>query len=189
VVAIAAVFTFARFSEAFLILRAQSVGLPVALVPTVMVLMNIVYALSAYPVGILSDRIDRLTVLTIGLFLLVAADLTLGLASGIAGVGLGVALWGLHMGFTQGLLSTLVADAAPAELRGTAFGVFDLLTGLALLAASVIAGELWDAVGPAGTFLGGALFTLLSLLGLALVRHRLREARQRLKPNIVEDMP
>jgi MFS family permease len=189
VVAIAAVFTFARFSEAFLILRAQSVGLSVALVPTVMVLMNIVYALSAYPVGILSDRIDRLTVLTIGLFLLVAADLTLGLASGIAGVGLGVALWGLHMGFTQGLLSTLVADAAPAELRGTAFGVFNLLIGLALLAASIIAGELWDAVGPAGTFLGGALFTLLSLLGLALVRHRLREARQRLTTNIVEDMP
>jgi MFS family permease len=189
VVAIAAVFTFARFSEAFLILRAQSVGLSVALVPTVMVLMNIVYALSAYPVGILSDRIDRLTVLTIGLFLLVAADLTLGLASGIAGVGLGVALWGLHMGFTQGLLSTLVADAAPAELRGTAFGVFNLSTGLALLAASIIAGELWDAVGPAGTFLGGALFTLLSLLGLALVRHRLREARQRLKTNIVEDLP
>jgi len=189
VVAIAAVFTFARFSDAFLILRAQSVGLPVALIPTVMVLMNIVYALSAYPVGILSDRIDRLTVLVIGLFLLVAADLTLGLASGIAGVGLGVALWGLHMGFTQGLLSTLVADAAPAELRGTAFGMFNLLTGLALLAASIIAGELWDVVGPAGTFLGGAVFTLLSLAGLALVRHRLREARQRLKTNIVEDMP
>lgn len=189
VVAIAAVFTFARFSEAFLILRAQSVGLPVALVPAVLVLMNIVYALSAYPVGILSDRIDRLTVLVVGLFLLVAADLALGLASGIAGVGLGVALWGLHMGFTQGLLATLVADAAPPELRGTAFGMFNLLTGLALLAASIIAGELWDAVGPAATFLGGAAFTLLSLLGLALVRRRLGEARLRLKTNIVEDVP
>ena len=118
--------------------------------------------------------------LVIGLFLLVAADLALGLSSGIIGVGLGVALWGLHMGFTQGLLATLVADAAPAELRGTAFGMFNLLTGLATLAASVIAGELWDVIGPAGTFLSGGAFTLLALIGLVLVRRRLAEARQRL---------
>jgi MFS family permease len=186
VVAVASIFTLARFSEAFLILRAQSVGLPAALVPAVMVLMNIVYALSAYPAGILSDRIDRLMVLVAGLFLLVAADLVLGLASGVAGVGLGVALWGLHMGLTQGLLATLVADAAPAELRGTAFGMFNLLTGLALLAASIVAGELWDVLGPAGTFLGGAASTIAALLGLALVRRPLSEARRRLQASASE---
>jgi MFS family permease len=186
VVAIASVFTLARFSEAFLILRAQSVGLPTAIVPAVMVLMNVVYATSAYPAGILSDRIDRLTVLVIGLLLLVAADLVLGLSSGIIGVGLGVVLWGLHMGFTQGLLATLVADAAPADLRGTAFGMFNLLTGLALLAASVIAGELWDVVGPAGTFLSGAVFSVLALLGLGLVRRRLIEERLGLRMNGTE---
>ena len=184
VVAIASVFTLARFSEAFLVLRAQSVGLPVALVPAVMVLMNVVYALAAYPAGILSDRIDRLTVLILGLLLLVAADLALGLGVGIAAVGIGVALWGLHMGFTQGLLATLVADAAPPELRGTAFGLFNLVTGVATLAASVIAGGLWDAIGPAGTFLSGGGFTLLALLGLVLVRRRLAEARQRLRTGV-----
>ena len=159
VVAVATVFTLARFSEAFLILRAQSVGLPIALVPAVMVLMNVVYALAAYPAGVLSDRIDRRTVLIAGLLLLVVADIVLALASGIAGVAAGVILWGLHMGLTQGLLATLVADTAPAELRGTAYGMFNLLTGLALLAASIIAGALWDLVGPKGTFLAGAAFT------------------------------
>src|SRR5262249_17282832 len=151
------------------------------LIPAVMVLMSLVYSLSAYPAGILSDRIDRLTVLIVGLLFLVAADIVLGLAGGIAGVGLGVALWGLHMGFTPGLLATRVADAAPPELRGTAFGMFNLLTGLALLAASVVAGELWDAIGPAGTFLSGAGFTMLALIGLILVRRRLAEARQALR--------
>ena len=177
VVAVATVFTLARFSEAFLILRAQSAGLPIALVPAVMVLMNIAYALSAYPAGVLSDKVDRVTVLFIGLALLVAADLALGLSPGLAGVGVGVVLWGLHMGFTQGLLATLVADAAPAELRGTAFGMFNLLPGLALLAASIVAGALWDAAGPAGTFVAGAVFAGLALLGLATIRGRLTKAR------------
>ena len=170
VVAVATVFTLARFSEAFLILRAQSVGLPIALVPAVMVLMNIAYALTAYPAGVLSDRIDRRTVLIAGLLLLVVADVVLALASGIAGVAIGVILWGLHMGLTQGLLATLVADTAPAELRGTAYGMFNLLTGLALLAASIIAGALWDVVGPKGTFLAGAVFTALAVAGLLTVR-------------------
>jgi MFS family permease len=173
VVGIATVFTLARFSEAFLILRAQSVGLAIFLVPAVMVVMNIVYALSAYPVGILSDWYDRTAVLMIGIVLLIAADLVLGFASGVLGVAVGVMLWGLHMGFTQGLLATLVADAAPAELRGTAFGMFNLLGGLALLAASIMAGALWDAAGPKGTFLAGAAFTVLALAGLAAIRSRL----------------
>ena len=176
VVAVAAVFTLARFSEAFLILRAQSIGLPLALVPIVLVLMSLAYSLSAYPIGILSDRMDRVTILILGLALLVLADLVLAFASGILGVGIGVVLWGLHMGFTQGLLSTLVAETAPAELRGTAFGVFNLITGLVLLAASVIAGALWDAVGPEGTFLAGAVFTMLSISGLLAIRRRLRRA-------------
>lgn len=166
VVAIATVFTLARFSEAFLILRAQSVGLQVALAPAVMVVMNVVYAMSAYPAGALSDRVDRRTMLLGGLGVLVVADVILALSSSIAGVAVGVILWGLHMGLTQGLLTALVADSAPAELRGTAFGMFNLTTGLALLAASVIAGGLWDAVGPTTTFLAGAMFAALAATGL-----------------------
>ena len=170
IVFIAAVFTLARFSEAFLILRAQSVGLPVALVPAVMVVMNMVYALAAYPAGVLSDRVDRHTVLIAGLCLLIMADIVLALSGSIAGIAAGVVLWGLHMGLTQGLLATLVADTAPAELRGTAYGMFNLMTGLALLAASVIAGLLWDAIGPKGTFLAGAAFTAMAVLGLLALR-------------------
>lgn len=173
VVAVATVFTLARFSEAFLILRAQSVGLPVALAPAVLVVMNLVYALVAAPVGVLSDRIGRLSLLVIGFLLLIIADLVLGFAASIAVVGIGVALWGLHMGLTQGLLATLVADTAPPELRGTAFGMFNLLGGLALLAASIIAGEVWDRVGPDGTFLVGAGFTVLALIGLVPVWRRI----------------
>ena len=163
VVAIAAMLSLARFSDAFLILEAQSSGLPVALVPLVLVLMNLMYAVSAYPVGVLSDAIGRIQILAAGLGLLVLADLFLALGSGLIGTAIGVALWGLHMGFTQGLLATLVADTAPAELRGTAFGILNLVTGIALLAASVAAGALWDFVGPAGTFFAGAAFAALAL--------------------------
>ena len=173
VVAIAAVFTLARFSEAFLILKAQSIGLPMALVPLALVLMSLAYSLSAYPAGVLSDKVDRITILLIGLSLLVCADLTLAFAQSIFGAGIGVVLWGLHMGFTQGLLAKLIADTSPAELRGTAFGMFNLVTGLALLLASVIAGSLWDLAGPQGTFLAGAVFTVSTLVGLLVVRARL----------------
>jgi MFS family permease len=166
VVAIAAVFTLARFSEAFLLLRAQSVGLPVALVPGVLVLMNVAYALAAYPAGVLSDQMDRGTILVAGLLVLIASDLILASTTTTLGVSMGVALWGLHMGLTQGLMATLVADSAPSELRGTAYGVFNLVSGVALLAASIIAGGLWDAIGPRGTFLAGAAFAGLSLVGL-----------------------
>lgn len=170
VVAIATVFTLARFSEAFLILRAQSVGLPIALVPAVMVVMNIVYAGAAYPAGVLSDRMDRQTILIAGFVVLIIADVVLALSGGIIGVAFGVILWGLHMGLTQGLLAALVADTAPAELRGTAYGMFNLMAGIALLAASVIAGAMWDAVGPSGTFLAGAVFTALAVIGLLMLR-------------------
>jgi MFS family permease len=175
VVAVAAIFTLARFSEAFLILRAQSIGLPVALIPIVLVIMSLAYSLSAYPIGVLSDRVNRLTLLALGLVLLLVADLVLAFASDIVWVGIGVVLWGLHMGFTQGLLATLVAETAPAELRGTAFGMFNLMTGVALLVASVVAGALWDMTGPQGTFLAGAAFTVVTLAGLIVIRGRLRE--------------
>ena len=172
VVGVATLFTLARFSEAFLILRAQAAGLPIALAPTVLVVMNFVYALAAYPAGVLSDRLNRMSLLIVGVALLIVADLILAVSSGLFGIGLGIVFWGLHLGFTQGLLATLVADTAPEELRGTAFGVFNLLGGLALLAASVVAGLLWDKLGPQATFLAGAGFTAISLLGLALVRWR-----------------
>jgi MFS family permease len=170
VVGIAVVFSLARFSEAFLILRAQAVGLPVMLVPMVLVLMNVVYALAAYPAGVLSDHANRTTILGMGFGLLVAADLVFAFTKGLAGVATGVALWGLHMGFTQGLLATLVADTAPPELRGTAYGIFNLMCGLATLVASVLAGALWDSVGPQSTFLGGAALTAIALAGLAATR-------------------
>jgi MFS family permease len=173
IVGLGTVFTLARFSEAFLILRAESAGLALTLMPLVLVVMNIAYALSAYPVGALSDRTDRVDLLLIGLVLLLAADLALALVPGLPGVFAGVVLWGLHMGFVQGLLATLVAGSAPPELRGTAFGVFNLVTGLALLAASALAGYLWDAFGAEWTFLAGAGLAILTVLGLALGRGRI----------------
>lgn len=172
VVAIATAFTLARFSEAFLILRAQHVGLPITLLPAVLVLMNVVYAAAAYPAGMMSDRMNRAAVLATGIALLIAADLALAFLPSIGGVALGVVLWGLHMGLTQGLLAALVADTSPAELRGTAYGFFNLLGGLAMLAASVIAGALWDSAGPQGTFFAGAGFALVALAGLLAVQGR-----------------
>jgi MFS family permease len=145
------------------------------LVPSVMVVMSLVYALAAYPAGVLSDKGSRLQVLVIGLLLLVAADVVLAFAPGIPAVAAGVALWGLHMGFTQGLLAALVADTAPTELRGTAFGMFNLLTGIALLVASIIAGALWETAGPKGTFLAGAVFALFALYGLVAIRRYVPE--------------
>lgn len=183
VVGIAVVFSLARFSEAFLILRAQAVGLPVMLVPLVLVLMNVVYSLAAYPAGVLSDRVNRIALLGFGFGLLVAADLVLAFTDGLAGVAVGVALWGLHMGFTQGLLATLVADTAPPELRGTAFGMFNLLSGLSLMVASVLAGELWERSGPQGTFLAGAVLTGLALAGLAAARRIAPEVGESHKPD------
>jgi MFS family permease len=173
VVAVATVFTLARFSEAFLILRAQSVGLPIALLPAVLVVMNVVYALAAYPAGALSDRVSRVPLLAMGILLLVAADVALALLPSLGGVVLGVVLWGLHMGLTQGLLAALVADTSPAELRGTAYGFFNLLGGIAMLAASVIAGGLWDIAGPRGTFLAGAGFAVIALAGLLALRGKI----------------
>ena len=167
VVAVGGVFTLARFSEAFLVLRAQQSGIALALVPLVMVAMTVVYALAAYPFGKLSDRVSHGRLLAGGLLGLLAADLVLATSSHWSGVLGGVALWGIHMGITQGLLATMVADTAPADLRGTAYGFFNLVSGLAMLLASVCAGLLWDSFGAAFTFYAGAAFTLLALLALA----------------------
>lgn len=171
VVGIGTVFTLARFSEAFLVLRAQDVGLPMAWTPLVMVVMSLLFLLSAYPVGWWSDRTDRITLLGIGLVLLIAADLVLAFAGSTTALLCGVALWGLHMGFTQGLLSTLIADTTPAELKGTAFGVFNLASGVAMLLASVLAGWLWQNQGASATFFAGAA---LALAALMLLRWRIR---------------
>ena len=168
VVAVGGVLTLARFSEAFLVLRAQDVGLRIGLVPLVMVVMSAVYALSSYPTGVLADRTDRRTLMGLGFGVLILADIVLALAHGVGLVMLGAGLWGLHMGLTQGLLATLVADASPPELRGSAFGLFNLVGGLSLLAASVIAGTLWEAYGAPVTFAAGAMFTAISLLALLL---------------------
>ncbi len=166
VVGVGAVFTLARFREAFLVLRAEQSGVPLALVPLVMVAMNGVYAASAYPFGRLADRMDHRTLLALGLAVLIAADLVLASGTHWATLLAGVALWGVHMGLTQGLLATMVADTAPADLRGTAFGFFNLVSGVALLLASVVAGLLWDRLGAAFTFYAGAGFSALGLLGL-----------------------
>ena len=164
VVGIGAVFTLARFSEAFLVLRAQQSGIPLATVPLVMVAMNLVYALSAYPLGRLSDRVSHKSLLIGGLALLIAADLILASSAHWAVILAGVAVWGVHMGMTQGLMSVMVADTAPADLRGTAYGFFNLVSGFALLIASIVAGLLWDSLGAPATFLTGAVFSAAALV-------------------------
>lgn len=166
VVGVGAVVTLARFSEAFLVLRAQQGGIAIALVPLVMVAMNVVYAASAYPFGKLSDRVQHKTLLALGLVVLIGADLVLAIDHQWTTVLVGVVLWGIHMGMTQGLLATMVADASPADLRGTAFGFFNLVSGVAMLIASVVAGWLWDQLGASFTFHAGAGFCLLALFGL-----------------------
>ena len=167
VVTVGAVLTLARFSEAFLVLRASDIGLAITLVPLVLVVMNVAYAVSAYPAGAWSDRAGRRVGLLAGVGVLILADVVLATASNIWMVMVGVALWGLHMGLTQGLLATMVMDTAPPGLRGTAFGVFNLASGVAMLAASVLAGLLWDRFGATATFAAGAILSMLSLVGFA----------------------
>lgn len=179
VVALGAVFTLARFSEAFLILRAQDVGLAIDYVPAIMIVMNIVYASFAYPAGAMADRLPVRTLLVFGLGVLVVADVILVIATSPWTAFLGAALWGLHMALTQGLLSKLVADTAPAELRGSAFGIFNLVSGGALLLASIIAGLLWSTIGASATFIAGASFAALAALGLILYRPNARATWRR----------
>ncbi|GKX54172.1 MFS transporter [Leminorella grimontii] len=158
------IFTLARFSEAFLVLRAQEVGISLALIPMVMVAMNVVFSVTAYPFGRLSDTMSHRRILQLGLFVLVAADVVLAMSHSWQGIILGVALWGIHLGMTQGLFNAMIAHAAPADLRGTAFGIFSLISGGAMLLASLGAGLLWDVWGSASTFFAGAAICLVTLI-------------------------
>lgn len=171
VVCIGSIFTLARFSEAFLVLRAQDSSVPITYIPLIIVLMNIIYALSAYPFGHLSDHISRYKLLGYGLLMLICADIALAINGHWSVLLLGVVFWGLHMGLTQGILAALVADVAPQDLRGTAFGFFNLASGIALFAASIIAGWLWDSVGASATFLMGAGFCSITLLLIIKAKH------------------
>jgi MFS family permease len=174
VVAFGGTFTLARFSEAFLLLRAENVGMKLFSIPAILLVLNLVYALTAYPAGKLSDRIGRSGLMAAGLCVLIFSDLVLAFAAGIWQVLAGAGLWGLHMGLTQGLLAAMVADTAPQHLRGTAFGVFSMVSGIAILAASLIAGLLWDLYGAAMPFFAGAAFTVVTLLGFLILKHRLK---------------
>ena len=174
IAAVGLCFTLARFSEAFLILKAAEAGLPIALSPLVLVVMSVVYAAGAYPAGALADRYPAPVLLSAGLLVLIAADLLLAFGHGLPAIAAGIALWGAHMALTQGLFAKLVSGSAPDRLRGSAFGLFNLASGLAALAASVIAGLLWDNYGSGATFLAGAGFAALTLAGLVLARARLR---------------
>ena len=166
----AAFLMLARFSEAFLIIKASEVGLSARYIPLVLVMMSVIYSLTSYPVGVLSDRVGRRGLLLLGLAVLLIADVVLGYSTSINAVFIGIALWGLHMGLTQGLLSAMVADAAPADLRGTAFGIFSLVSGVVVLIASALAGYLWDVGGSRATFMAGAAFTVLAMLMFPLAK-------------------
>lgn len=169
VIALGGIFALARFSEAFLVLRAQEVHIPLAFIPLVMVAMNLLYSLSAYPFGKLADRMSHSYLLQLGLVVLIAADIVLALSTSWAGVLVGVALWGIHMGMTQGLLAAMIADSSPPDLRGTAYGIFSLVSGVALLLASTGAGLLWHIWGSESTFIAGAIICLVTLLYLRVV--------------------
>ena len=166
VIGLGAIFTLARFSEAFLVLRAQQSGVPLVLIPLVMVAMNLLYFLSAYPFGKLSDRMSHTRLLQWGLVMLIGADIVLALSTHWAGMLLGVALWGVHMGMTQGLLAAMIAKTAPADLRGTAYGIFSLVSGVGLLVASLGAGAIWETFGAEYTFYAGAVICLVTLVYL-----------------------
>lgn len=169
VIAVASILTLARFSEAFLLLKAQEAGFAAAWVPITMVVMHAVYGLTAYPVGSLSDRMGRKGLLAASLGFLVAADLVLAHSTSIYPFLAGIVLWGLHMGFSQGILATLIADTAPAHLKGTAFGIFNVITGFVMLAGNIGAGWLWEAHGSSATFLAGAFLSAVALLSLLLL--------------------
>jgi MFS family permease len=177
VIVAGAVFTLARFSEAFLVIRAKDSGLPIAWSPVVIAAMSLVFALSAYPAGRLQDKIGARPLLLLGLAVLIAADLFLAFGSSLLGIFAGIGLWGLHMGLTQGVLAALIAATAPMRLRGTAFGLFGLVTGVAALIASVLAGLLWDRIGPDATFLAGAGFAATAFIAFLAPRQRPHQPR------------
>jgi MFS family permease len=170
ITALASLLTVARFSEAFLLLRGTSLGMDLSAAPVILAGMSLVYALSSYPAGAASDRLGRSSLLALGIVALAASHAALALAANTLVLALGVGLWGLHMGLTQGLLAAMVADVAPLPLRGTAFGVFYALTGVALLIGSAAAGLVWELAGAPAPFVAGAGLALITLLLMAPVR-------------------
>jgi MFS family permease len=176
ILAIGMVFTLARFSEAFILLRADELGLQAQFVPGILIILSLTYAIGAYPAGALSDQWGRSGLLLTGLGLLVATHLVLAYSTSVSHVFIGAALWGFHLALTQGLFAAMVADSCSPNLRGSAFGLFSFATGMAILLASVIAGLLWDVFGPAMTFLVGAGFALAALLGSTLALRRISNA-------------
>jgi len=171
-VALVGLFTLMRFSEAFLVLRASEAGLPTAWLPATLVVMSATYLLTAYPAGRLSDRVSRKRLLALGCIVMVAADVTLATADGLPAVFVGIALWGVHMGLTEGLVAALTADHAPADLRGTAFGMVNLARALMLLPASALAGALWTHSGAPATFTVGAGLAVLTAVAALLLPDR-----------------
>jgi MFS family permease len=167
-IVIASLFALARFSQAFLVLKAHDIGVDAAFVPMMLVLMHVIYSAAAYPFGVLSDYIDRRLQLVIGGVILISADLVLANASTVWVTSLGAILWGLQMGVTQGLLSAVIADAAPENLRGTAFGIYDLAVGIATFIASAGAGTVWMLGGPMATFSIGAALAAATVFMLLL---------------------
>jgi predicted MFS family arabinose efflux permease len=172
VVGFAALFTLARFSDAFLLLRAQDGGMTLALIPLVLVVMNFAYSMTSYPAGVLSDRVGQGGLLVVGMMMLIGADILLAVSNHWALVLSASVLWGIHMGMTQGILAAMVAHMAPEKLRGTAFGMFNLASGISMLVASVLAGLLWDRYSPSATFIAGALFSVIALVVFQWVREK-----------------
>jgi len=174
VIVIAVVISFARMSEAFLVLKAQDAGFELMYIPLVLVIMNLIYASTSYPAGKLSDKIDRMHLLSLGTLILLISDLLLAYATTHIHTMLGVALWGLHMGVTQGIFAALIVDKTPAHLYGTAFGIFNFLCGLAILFGNIIAGWIWSVHGAQLTFLFSS-----SLVGLMFLIILINEYRHR----------
>jgi MFS family permease len=167
--AVGFLFTLARFSEGFLILKGIEIGLSEAMSPLTLAMFNLAFVALAYPAGALSDRVRPKMLLIAGMVMLIAGNLILAKTESFSGLVAGVALWGAHMAFTQGIFARMIADSAPADLRATSFGAFWFVSGLGGLAASLAAGLLWDRDGSAATFLtsalvAGAAVAMLSLL-------------------------
>ena len=170
-------FTLARFSEGFLILKGIDIGLSETLSPLTLAIFNLTYVVLAYPAGALSDRMSPHSILMAGMAVLVAGDLVLGATNGFAGLVLGTALWGAHMALTQGIFSRMIADSAPEHLRATSFGAFWFVTGIAGLLASLGAGWLWDRQGSSATFFTSAAVAAVALAMLSLLSGDDRPAR------------
>jgi MFS family permease len=163
-------FTLARFSEGFLILKGIDIGLSETMSPITLAIFNLAYVALAYPAGVLSDRMSPRSILIAGILVLIVGNVVLAQSNGFVGVAIGTALWGAHMALTQGIFARMVADSAPDELRATSFGAFYFVTGIGTLLASLGAGWLWDNQGASATFLTSAgaaavALAMLSLLG------------------------